>query len=327
MSFDRTSIERSAAETGFAPAAIEKVVRLGELLADIRRHPLLSRVLVLKGGTPLNLGFGPPARLSVDLDFNYVGGLEREAMLAARPEVERAIETIAAAQGYTIQRSADAHAGRKLYFAYHNTSGGLDRVEIDVNYLHRISALEHRTTWIWQPGGRPAIGATVLAPEELVAGKLAALFSRRLPRDLFDATRVPEILGARWLEGVTRPLFVALAGSLERPYYQHARERLRDASRGDLEAELRPMLQREHRLDAVDLRARAWRVIEPLTEPTRAEREFTERLQAGELLPGLLFPEDLPLAERLRLHPALRWKAESAAAHRASGRDAREAIP
>lgn len=97
MSIDRMSIERDAAETGFAPATIEKVVRLGELLADVRRHPLLARVLVLKGGTPLNLGFGPPARLSVDLDFNYVGDIERERMIAARPEVERAVETIAAA--------------------------------------------------------------------------------------------------------------------------------------------------------------------------------------------------------------------------------------
>lgn len=327
MSIDGAAIERDAAETGFPSATVEKVVRLGELLADVRRHPLLSRVLVLKGGTPLNLGFGPPARLSVDLDFNYVGGLEREAMIAARPEVERAVETIAAAQGYAIQLSGDAHAGRKLYLSYRNTSDGPDRVEIDVNYLHRVSALHHRTVSIWQPGKRPAIPATVLAPEELVAGKLAALFSRRLPRDLFDATRVPEILGPSWLEGVARPLFVALAGCLERPYYHRARERLRDAARGDLEAELGPMLRREHRPEAAGLRARAWRVVEPLTRPTPAEREFTERLQDGELVTELLFPEDARLADRLRAHPALLWKVENARAHRAGRGGATEKNP
>jgi hypothetical protein len=97
MKPDRVSLERMAAETGFNVGTLEKVVRLGEFLADIHRHPFLSRVLVLKGGTPLNLGFGPPVRLSVDLDFNYVGALAQEAMLAERPDVERALETIASA--------------------------------------------------------------------------------------------------------------------------------------------------------------------------------------------------------------------------------------
>jgi len=94
-----------------------------------------------------------------------------------------------------------------------------------------LCVLDPREASIWQPVGRAAIRASVLALEELVAGKLAAPFSRRQPRNLFDATRVPEILGERWLEGVARPLFVALAGSLERPYYRRARERLQTIKR------------------------------------------------------------------------------------------------
>jgi hypothetical protein len=60
----------------------------------------LSGTLVLKGGTALNLAFGPPARLSVDLDFNCVGHVERERMLAARPEIERAVRSVAQANDY-----------------------------------------------------------------------------------------------------------------------------------------------------------------------------------------------------------------------------------
>jgi hypothetical protein len=157
MKLDRASLERMSVETGFRLGTLEKVLRLDEFLVDVRRHPLLSRVLVLKGGTPLNLGFGPPARLSVDVDFNYVGALEREAMLAARPEVERALETIAGAQGYALQRSADAHAGRKLYLGYRNVNGGADRIEVDVNYLHRLCILEPVTSLIWRPGDTPIV--------------------------------------------------------------------------------------------------------------------------------------------------------------------------
>lgn len=318
MKVDRASLEQMSAATGFHSGTLEKVVRLGELLADVRRHPLLSLDLVLKGGTPLNLGFGPPARLSVDVDFNFVGALEREAMLVARPEVERALETIARAEGYAIQKSADAHAGRKLYLGYQNVNGGADRIEIDVNYLHRLCILEPVRSLIWRPGGAP-VEASVLAPEELVAGKLCALFSRRLPRDLFDATRIPEILGPGWLSGRTRGLFVALAGTLERPFYEHAVERLRDASRGNFDAELGPMLRAGARIGATELRVRAWDVIAPLASPTPSEREFTERLQEGQLLPEVLFPDDARMAERVRLHPALQWKAENARAHRAVG--------
>ncbi len=53
-------LERCSAETGFQLSPIEKVVRLGELAADITRHPFLGEALVLKGGTALNLCFGPP---------------------------------------------------------------------------------------------------------------------------------------------------------------------------------------------------------------------------------------------------------------------------
>jgi hypothetical protein len=57
--------------------------------------------------------------------------------------------------------------------------------------------------------------------------------------------------------------------------------------------------------------------IEPgrLLELSDAEREYTDRLQMGELRPGLLFPDDPELAARLARHPALLWKAKNAREH------------
>jgi predicted nucleotidyltransferase component of viral defense system len=43
--------------------------------------------LALKGGTALNLGYLELARLSIDLDFNYIGNPGREEMLAERPQL------------------------------------------------------------------------------------------------------------------------------------------------------------------------------------------------------------------------------------------------
>ncbi len=118
MSVSFQYLERCSAETGFQVDPLEKVVRLGELAANVARHPFLGKVLALKGGTLLNLCFGPPRRLSVDLDFNYIGHIEREKMLDDRPRVEAAVAELARRGGYRLQLSADAFAGRKFYLLY-----------------------------------------------------------------------------------------------------------------------------------------------------------------------------------------------------------------
>ena len=101
-------LERCAAETGFQVTPLEKVVRLAELAANMARHPFLGKALALKGGTALNFSFSPPGRLSVDLDYNYIGEVERAKMLEERPRVEEAVVELARRQGYRVQPSAEA---------------------------------------------------------------------------------------------------------------------------------------------------------------------------------------------------------------------------
>ena len=139
MNLSVNYLEGLATETGFRSDTLEKLIRLGGLAADIGRHPMLSRVLALKGGTALNLMFGPPARLSVDLDFNYIGHEDREAMQADRPGVERALVIIGKSQGFRTQQSRDAHAGRKIYLSYVSSAGTPDRIM--ANRLQRHPAL------------------------------------------------------------------------------------------------------------------------------------------------------------------------------------------
>ena len=115
MSVSLEYFQLCSAQTGYAIGPLEKVVRLGEIAADIARHPFLGKVLALKGGTALNLCLDLPRRLSVDLDFNYIGHLERDKMLTDRPRVEEALVQLADRKAYRIQKSADAFAGRKFY--------------------------------------------------------------------------------------------------------------------------------------------------------------------------------------------------------------------
>src|SRR3989442_4914000 len=197
----KPSLERLvalAATTGFRVETLEKAIRLGDIVADVGRHPLLSPALALKGGSALNLCFGEPRRLSVDLDFNYVASVDRGRMVEDRPEIERAIETIASGQGYRVQRSHGEHAGRKFFLGYAGAQGTADRIEVDLNFLFRLPLHGLVRASLWQPGDleRPAV--TIVGLEELSAGKLCALLDRLAPRDLFDVCALPRIARTVW---------------------------------------------------------------------------------------------------------------------------------
>lgn len=322
MSISRQSIESLAGETGFRAATLEKVVRLGELAADIGRQPMLSQVLVLKGGTALNLGFSAPSRLSVDLDLNYVGSAERDVMVRDRPLVERLIEQIGRGQGYRVQWSADEHAGRKAFLRFHSALGGADDVQIDLNFLFRVPLGEPVTRRLWQPGTltRPRLR---LAPVvEIAAGKLVAALGRNLPRDLYDTSRLPDLFPEAWNEPTLRQAFVALSGVLDRPLTDYGEERVCVTDR-QVREQLDPMLASAERLGSADLNARAWRVLSPFLMLSDAEREYVKRLQVGELRPELVCPDDTLMAERLSRHPALLWKARNAKEHAARQRSKR----
>ena len=55
--------------------------------------------------------------------------------------------------------------------------------------------------------------------------------------------------------------------------------------------------------------------MEPLVMLDEAEREYVDRVYAGELSPELLFPDDEELVARLVQHPVLLWKIENVRRH------------
>jgi predicted nucleotidyltransferase component of viral defense system len=320
MSVSRERLRDAAAHTGFRAEALEKVIRLGEMLEDVFHHPILGAALALKGGTALNLAFGPPPRLSVDLDFNYVASVEREVMLRDRPEVEWALERLALGRGYRVQRSRHDHAGRKLYLGYRNAGGSPDRIEVDLNFLFRLPLGKVETTHLWQPAGLDRPPARLVPAEELAAGKLCALLDRAEPRDLYDVIRLPSRLGDVWRSSRLRQVFVALAGILARPLFDYGRGRFDRVVDEVVRTQLHPLLTAGDEPSAEGLRDEAWTAVAPLLDLSADEREYCAHLQAGDLRPGLLFPEGGDLADRVRRHPALLWKAENAGRHAAGQR-------
>jgi predicted nucleotidyltransferase component of viral defense system len=87
-------LQHEAVATGFRPEALEKAIRLIDLLEGLRSHPFLKTRVALKGGTALNLFVFEVPRLSVDVDLNYIGAADRATMLAERPKVEQAVQAV-----------------------------------------------------------------------------------------------------------------------------------------------------------------------------------------------------------------------------------------
>lgn len=308
----RDRINALSAESHFPPGPIEKVIRLGEVMALVAQHPLLSRVLALKGGTALNLFGGPPPRLSVDLDFNYIGALDREAMLRERPNVERAVEAIARELKYRIQRSRDEHAGRKVFLNYTDVTGSGARVEIDLNFSQRFPLAPLRTAPMWQPGDLNQPEVQLCGLPEIAAGKICAMLDRYKPRDLFDVARLPNVGAPFWTSKSFKKLVLAFTGILDHPLHAYRRDRLERVRPIDIAAELVPMIGAQAIVDRDDLIDQAWKAVAPILVLNDSEREFIDRLQTGDLRLDLLVPEDTEMRERLAKWPPLQWKALNA---------------
>ncbi|MDY7092524.1 MAG: nucleotidyl transferase AbiEii/AbiGii toxin family protein [Acidobacteriota bacterium] len=319
MSLEHLRLEELVAETGFRPETLEKVIRLGDLAGDIHRHPLLGRVLVLKGGTALNLCFGPPQRLSVDLDYNYVGALDRAAMQEARPEVEGALEALAERKGFRLQRSPRDHAGRTLYLGYRSSIGVPDQVQVDVNYLFREPLVVTEQCSLWQPGQLERPATRIVGLEELCAGKICALLSRRAPRDLYDVAFLPSKVGELWHKARFRRFIVAFSSILTHPMSSYGLERLDEIDDQSVESQLLPMLQQGRSITANRLREMARDALEPILDLSPQELDFVQRVQQGELRLELLFDPADEIADRFRRHPAVQWKIRNARAHQKRG--------
>ena len=211
-----------------------------------------------------------------------------------------------------------------MYLRFRSAFGTDMSLQVDVHFLHRVSLADIQVRPVWGPSRTESVNARVVGNPELVAGKAVALVDRAAARDLYDIARVQR-LGDQEMTGArARSLFVALAGMLDRPLWKYPLERLERVTDDEVTNNLYPLLRQDDRPTASDLRANVTRFVRPWVELSDPEREYVERLQRGELHPELVFPDDAAMAEKLRRHPALLWKAKNARDYAVRRRSRRE---
>jgi len=310
-----------AKATGFRAVMVEKVIHLLGLLEGFRDHPYLKGRWALKGGTALNVFILDLPRLSVDIDLNYIGAVQRQTMLSERPKVEDAIQAVCKREGLNISSIASEHAGGKCRLRYQSTLGQEGTLEVDVNYMFRtpLWPIQHANSRMF--GSHGATRIPLLDIHELWAGKLAALVARQTTRDLFD---VQSLLNKRALNHDRLRLAFVVYGAMNRKDWRTlAAERL-VIDDHDLVNHLIPLV----RADALPESARTetWekrlvddcrKALSAVLPFTDGELEFLDRLlDHGEIKPSLITSDEV-LAERIARHPMLQWKALNVQRHQA----------
>jgi predicted nucleotidyltransferase component of viral defense system len=316
MSVSHDYLARCSTASGYDAIALEKVIRLGELASDIAKHGFLGECLALKGGTALQLCFGPPSRLSVDLDFNYIGGASREQMLADRPSIEKALTGLASRRGYTISRSRPEHAGGKIFLGYRSALGTPDRVEVDLNFLFRTPLNPVAMRSMWQPPDRDQPLVQTVGLTELLVGKLLALLARNAARDLWDVANLTEEARVELGAPTFRSWFVGIASVLNHPLSTYGVETIGNRlTQSHIDDHLGPMLTRGKTPRLRELVDSVRSVVAPLLDLSQPEQTFVSAVAAGDAPVEILFPDD-PHAQRvLADHPALAWKLANVRRH------------
>jgi len=313
MRLTARELAREAAATGFQTEPLEKVILLLELLEAIRSHPFLKERVALKGGTALNLFKFDVPRLSVDIDLNYIGAVDRDGMLADRPKIEQAFHAVCGRVGVQPRRVPSDHAGGKWRLNFNRVTGGTSTLEMDINFLLRSPL------WPVERADSRAVGAflatavPLLDVHELAAGKLAALLSRTASRDLFDASQL--LRGSGLDAAKLRLAFVVYGGTSRKDWRTVSTDDV-SVDVAEADATLLPLLRGNDvpRRSALPqwtktLAADCYELLAVVLPLADHEREFLERLNGkGEILPEVL-TDDHRLRDIIRTHPGLLWKA------------------
>lgn len=315
MNLVRQDVQSVAANTGFPENAVEKALRLMGLLKAMSLYSGLDGRFLLKGGTALNLFVLRLPRLSVDIDLNVIGSIDRDEMTAARPAIERAIEGICRREGFLSRRVPAAHAGGKWRMAYMDVNGRNSHLAIDLNFMLRVP--------LWPPqrldsqvlGDTQVTDVPVVERHELAGAKLVALLARHASRDLFDAVQLLRRHDWDWER--LRLAFLV--------YGAWGRRDWREVSVDDIQFDMQeihsnllPVLSCAVAPDRFDLQGWSRGLVDECRErmsqllPLPVEHiEFLEMLNDhGQIAPELV-TSDAGLRAVLRDHPMMNWKASN----------------
>jgi predicted nucleotidyltransferase component of viral defense system len=316
-------LEKLSNDLSFEAATIERVVRLIDVLERLTKDREIGHLFALKGGTALNLFYLGLDRLSVDIDFNYIGAEDRETMLVHKALIEQRLPRLMQSYGYELIRlPRSEHAGEKWRFKYVSAHQRPGTIEVDVNYMYRSPFFGTAKMDSAPLGGYTAKKIPIVDLREIAAGKIVAMAARNASRDLYDAWRLLHADALDW-EQVKLATLAIGAASRDLDW----RTASLDGYRYDIN-ELRGKLLTvvKNNMFDKDGSPEAWceRVLAecqerlaPLFEHDSNEMEFLDALYEEGRIDVSSLQGDPVVTHAIENFPALQWKALNIRNHKA----------
>jgi len=308
--FSKEYLINLSARTGFEPKNLQRQMILLELLREINMHTLLGKKFALKGGTAINLFWLPLPRLSVDIDLNYIGGVDRETMLKDRPIVERDLKRLIQSRDITVEHAPTNHAGAKWRLRAKSALGGHFTFEVDLNYIMRVPVGDIQTREVYPLDEDYVFTFDTVSIEELFAGKIKALLERLAARDLYDVAALTESQ-ASYDRNKLRKTLILFGVTSDGDWRKKDFSTIDRIGQRQLDQELSALLREGETIDLAAMQQRAKDFLSELMRYEDNKRRFMDRfIDQGEYEPELLF-DDPDQARRLKHHPAVLWKLQN----------------
>lgn len=294
--------------TGFKSDVLEKVWRLLEILGRSEWDGCLRGKLALKGGTAIQGQLFGFHRLSVDIDLNYVGNIDRNSMLSDRDIIRDDLMVMFSDLGYRVNVDDRTYAEERFDLHFINSGGGSDHVKLEINYLERMPMAGVHQGIINHPfPDLPSITVNSLGPEELVAGKLRAMVTRASPRDLFDTALISQGRNAFDIS-MLRPLFLLHMAMADTDARDLNLDKGRSITIREIDNVLMPVLPRTMKPDLDEMLKAAETLLHPLFVLNDSEARFFDLFYSEGVIEAELLLKGAPLRADLTANPALQWR-------------------
>lgn len=301
---DRKYFESLSEKTNFQKDILEKVYRLADLLKTIYSDEFLNDKFVLKGGTAINFIYFNMPRLSVDIDFNFVSGEQREDMLKSRENIDKILTKIFTMNGYGMEK-IKRYALLQYNLKYTNTAGNIDRIKVEINFMERIPVFEIVEKKI-SILNNPEFKVMTYRLEELFSTKLRALLTRSAPRDMFDIYILLKS-GLKLDESALKKCFIFYV-CLAQDFRKLDLESIGRIDSLEIKKFLLPLMEKGKRIDMDEISKKVNEFVSRMLELNENEHKFIERFYEQKNADLDLLFEDMRYNPQLKEHPLIEWR-------------------
>ena len=305
MKYIKENISKYATSTGFIGSNIEKVMRLLDVLNFLFSKCSFKNKLILKGGTAINLIHTNLKRLSVDIDLDYCGSLDKDIALKDRELLEKELDDFMIREEYEVStKSRSSFALFSRIYRYENAFGNIDTIKVDINFMDRAHLYSYAISTVNYFDKTITIKTPAI--EELFGMKINALIDRSKPRDLYDSVFLVDNMRLFDKNMLRKAIIFYLSLNNTFKIDKTSLDRINTINNKNIKAELLPVLKKNERIDLEETKEKVINSLSKLLVLSDSEKQYLDSFSKGNYNPSLLFGE--PVASRATSHPMAKWR-------------------